>query len=70
MEQWVTAALSLLGVLVGIVARGEYTRLTERGRLHHRITAELDMLTKLPEGTAHDALRRHVEAQVRYLVAH
>ncbi len=70
MDQWVPAALALVGVLVGIAARGEYTRLTERGRLHRRISAELDMLAKLPEGSTRDALRRHVEAQVRYLVAH
>ena len=66
MEQWIP----LITLAVGFLARGEYVRFTERGRLPGRIAAELDMLAKLPEGNAHDELREHIEDQVRYLVAH
>lgn len=69
-DEWLQVALPLATGAAGYFGRGEYARFTERGRLPGNLTAQLDMLAKMPASPVRDELQRHVETQVRYLVAH
>lgn len=70
MDDWQPLLASVVGAVAGFFARGEYARFTERGRLPGDIAKQLDMLERLPDGLARNELQRHVERQVRYLVAY
>ncbi len=70
MDEWLRVLLpTLAGGVTGYVTRGEFLRLTERGR-SESISGWLDMLAKMPEGAARDEVHRHVEGRVRYLLAY
>lgn len=70
MSDWLPLLTTIGGAVLGFVARREYSRFTRRGRLPGNITAQLDMLEKLPNSETRQALLEHVERQVRYLIAY
>jgi hypothetical protein len=62
--------LPVVTLVLGFLLQGGYSRFTRQSQLTGRISAELDVLDKLPVGTTREQLREHIGLQVRYLVAH
>ena len=62
---------AVIGAGVGLIAAlaGTFRLLRRRGRLRASIVAELAVLKELPEGDVRRELERHVERQVRALIA-